>query len=379
MNLTGRKILVTGATGFIGSRLVQWLVEVEKVDVVALIHNFKNASRISRFPIKMIRGDVRDPAALASAMQGCTEVVHAAVSCTASADDNRAVTVGGARNVCEAALKLGIRRVVYLSTISVYGNMPDGQVDERTECRPVDAYGQDKLDAEAVFNQSRNRELSSVILRLPVVYGPWSFWSTYPLDQFRRGRVILPEGDGICPALYVDDAVRAILCALKTDDIPHAATFLVTGPDKVTWLQFYEEHGRACGGLPVVLQFLPKTEILKHYRQESPGIVRQLWQLRGEVRIIMRIPGARAVLRFLKSTRRRLHELNSSGKTSSSAMRLPPSDVWPALAHVELMATKAFLDCSYIKKCFGFSPLFSFSEGMSFTKAWIKWFNQADN
>src|ERR1041384_4886662 len=76
MSLKGKKVLVTGATGFIGSRLVQWLQEVEGAEVVALVRRFQNASRIARFGIDMRRGDVTDIASLRAASAGCSRLVR---------------------------------------------------------------------------------------------------------------------------------------------------------------------------------------------------------------------------------------------------------------------------------------------------------------
>jgi nucleoside-diphosphate-sugar epimerase len=377
MNLKGAKVFVTGATGFIGSRLVQWLVDVEKAQVVAMVHNFKNASRISRHPIEMVRGDVRDIAALEAAMKGCTHVVHAAVSFAGTAEQNRATTVDGTRNVCEAARKAGIKHFVYLSTVSVYGAMPPGPVDENTPCKPTDAYGQDKLDAEAVLREADGRGLSPVILRLPVVYGPWSFWSSYPMGQFRRGRVLLPDGGGICPAIYVDDAVRAIVAGSQFAGKAGAMTCLVSGPDSVTWKRFYEEHAKASLAQPAEIRMVPKEDILAWYRFNNPGRIRQIWEMRQEARVVMRIPGARLLLGFLRQVWRVLKnrgKTNEGGRLAETDMETPNKpDVWPDPAHLELMASHSTLVCNVAADTIGFRPSVSFAEGMEKTRAWMKW------
>src|SRR5258708_31455263 len=154
MSLRGKTILVTGATGFIGSRLVQWLHEVEGANVVALVRRFQNASRLARFPVELRPGDVTDLESLRDAARGCSHIVHAAVSFEGTKEQNRRVTVDGTRNVCRVAHEIGAKRTVHLSTISVYGKFPDGPLTEDTPCHPTDDYGRAKLDAERVVDEA---------------------------------------------------------------------------------------------------------------------------------------------------------------------------------------------------------------------------------
>jgi len=384
MSLSHARILVTGATGFIGSRLVQWLVEVEKARVVAFVHQFKNASRISRYPVEMVQGDVTDVASLKKAMEGCTHVVHAAVTFAGTAEQNRAITVDGARTVCDAARSVGISRVVYLSTIDVYGTTPPGVIDESTSCHPSGSYGQDKLDAEQVFREAARTGLTPVILRLPVVYGPWSFWSTYPMDQFHRGCVVLPdEGSGICNAMYVDDAVQSIVCALTSATDTDVVTCLVSGPDKISWKQFYEEHGKARGDKPAMPRFLPKADILAGYHGEqfnsTEGLLRRLWNIRGEARIVMRLPGAGRILNSIRTVRRNLlnrgNGINASPVAPLKVAVTSLPDILPDAAHLELMASQSFIESRAAEKLIGFRPSVSFAEGIEKTRLWLLWAN----
>jgi len=105
-SLKGKRILVTGATGFIGGRVVERLVLEEGAEVVALVHQYRNAVRLARFSVHLIQGDVTDAECVTNAAEGCDAIVHAAVSFTGTAEQNQRVTVEGARNVCETAKKL---------------------------------------------------------------------------------------------------------------------------------------------------------------------------------------------------------------------------------------------------------------------------------
>jgi nucleoside-diphosphate-sugar epimerase len=372
MSLRNKTVLVTGATGFIGSRLVQWLHEVEGARVVALVHQFKNASKLSRFPVELRRGDMLDQDSLAAAVKGCDLIVHAAVTFAGSAEVNRRTTVEGARNLCAAALAAGIKRVVYLSTISVYGDTPPGQLDLSTPCNPADAYGRNKLDAEGVFQAFAQQGLSPVILRLPVVYGPWAFWSDYPVGQLARGRVILPEGGGLCNALYVDDAVRAVVAGLTHTAGAPPATCLISGPAPVTWKTYYEEHGKALRGNPPEILELPLRAIRKAGR--TPWYLR-VWSVRQEARIFMRIPGAWKVAGFLWPYGQKL--ARKAGLLAPDGAPPPPVDVWPHPAHTGLMSAQSRIDGMTSGSAIGFTPVVGFAEGMERTRRWLAWAGRA--
>lgn len=372
MSLRNKTVLVTGATGFIGSRLVQWLHEVEGARVVALVHQFKNASKLSRFPVELRRGDVLDQDSLAAAVKGCDLIVHAAVTFAGSADVNRRTTVDGARNLCAVALAAGIKRVVYLSTISVHGDTPPGPLDLSTPCRPSDAYGRDKLDAEAVFNEYASQGLSPVILRLPVVYGPWAFWSDYPAGQLAKGRVILPEGGGLCNALYVDDAARAVVAGLTHAEGAAPVTCLISGPAPVTWRSYYEEHGKALRGNPPQILELPLRAIRKATR--TPWYLR-VWSVRQEARIFMRIPGAWKVAGFLWPHGQKI--ARKAGLLAPAGASPAPVEVFPHPAHIALMSAHSTIDGLTSGRAIAFAPVFDFAEGMERTRRWLAWAGRA--
>ena len=76
LDLSGKRVLVTGGTGFIGGRLIERLVVDYKADVRALVRNFARASRIARFPIQMVHGDVINPSDVNQAADGCEFIFH---------------------------------------------------------------------------------------------------------------------------------------------------------------------------------------------------------------------------------------------------------------------------------------------------------------
>ena len=380
MSLKYARILVTGAAGFIGSRLVQWLQEVEGAQVVAFVRQFKSASRIARYPCELRIGDVTDLESLRMAARGCTHIVHAALSFAGTAAQNRRVTVEGASNVCRVARELGVQRTVFLGTISVYGKLPHGVLLESTSCRPKDAYGRDKLAAERVVNSAIRQGLPAVNLRLPVVFGPWSFWSTYAVKRAALGRVLLPDGGrGTCNALYVDDAVLAISRALQAPLRGSTHTFLISAAQPTSWRRFYEAHGQSLKNKVEVVG-VPFRE-LKRRVFLPPWIIypQRLWACRSEILLIMRrlrVPGAKRVYRALKRMIRQFqksqvgHNLRDA---SEAPFRAALPDLLPEPIHLDLLAARCQADITLAREVLGFIPRFGFEEGVARTTAWAKW------
>ena len=135
------KILVTGAAGFIGVRLVQRLLR-DGHTVVALVRTPRGELKLPRPGLTVVRGDMTDRASLDRACAGCDVVVHLA-NATAIPDWNvaRAINVEGTRALLEAAKRAQVKRMVFTSTLSAL----------REKRGP---YGQTKLEAEVVVRQS---------------------------------------------------------------------------------------------------------------------------------------------------------------------------------------------------------------------------------
>lgn len=116
------RVLVTGAGGFIGGRVVEALFQTPGLEPVPSLRRWSTAARIGRLPLDPVQCDLLAPDQVRAAVDGVEAVVHCAVG-------DRAATVQGTRNLLEAALEAGVRRVVHLSTIDVYGRA-EGTVTE---------------------------------------------------------------------------------------------------------------------------------------------------------------------------------------------------------------------------------------------------------
>jgi GlcNAc-P-P-Und epimerase len=207
-------IAVIGGSGFIGTRLVKRLIEAGQA--VAIIDKADSKA----FPALVRKADVRDPAGLREAMRGCDIVYNLAAE---HRDDVRPkslyedVNVGGARNVCSVAAELGVKKIVFTSSVAVYGFAP-ADTDETGAFAPFNEYGRTKMEAEGVLRQwlSGDPGRSLVIVRPTVVFGERNRGNVYNLiKQMASGRfAMVGNGKNVKSIAYVENVAAFLEFAL---------------------------------------------------------------------------------------------------------------------------------------------------------------------
>ena len=245
-----RRVLVTGAGGFLGGRTVEILRERFGWDVVPLVRSPKSAARLARWPIDVALGDVCSPEDMARALRGCDAVVHCAVGTDWPPEAARKVTVDGTRTVAEAALAAGVRRFVHISTFFVHQRDKDGILDETTPLAPpeTDGYGQAKLAAERALERVARKGLNTIVLRPVRIYGPFSKTFTIrPLQALAAGRFVIRGPDVPANMVYVDNVVEAIACAIEAPDALGGSAYLIADPEQVSLGEFYASFARPAG------------------------------------------------------------------------------------------------------------------------------------
>jgi GlcNAc-P-P-Und epimerase len=205
---------VIGGSGFIGSVLVGALQQAGRA--VRIIDRAPSHA----YPNAWIEADVRDRAALQHACHGCEVLYNLAAE---HRDDVRPpelyhqVNVLGARHTCDVAEQLGIGRLIFTSTVAVYG-LHEGEADETVATRPFNEYGRTKLEAEQVFQAwaGRGAGRSLTIVRPTVVFGPDNRGNVYTLlEQIARGRaVVVGDGRNRKSLAYVENVAAALVHAL---------------------------------------------------------------------------------------------------------------------------------------------------------------------
>ena len=377
-NLQGKRVLLTGATGFIGSRLVEVLGRAG-VDMTALVHQFMNASRLARFPVRMHGGSITDAQAVARAMEGADIVFHLAFGTQGSDDERRTATVEGTRVVCEAALRAGVSRVVHVSTFSVYGPAQAAELREDMPRKATgDVYADSKIEAEKlVLDFHAKRGLPVVVVQPTIVYGPYAFWSTWPIRQLQAGPVVRPEGTGVCNAVYVDDVVRALIAAATVPAI-EGEVFLISGDAPCDWAEYYAAYADMIpdGG---TVETEPYRDVLRKSRASArgstlPSLVRKGIGSARVRRAVLKVPAARTLYRRIKSATpsfawQRLREWSGAARTGPVRRRQ-----YPLESHVELFRSPTRVRIDKAVKALGWKPQVGLREGVARTRAWAQWF-----
>jgi nucleoside-diphosphate-sugar epimerase len=250
------KLLVTGGTGFIGSRLALAARGMGHSVVVAGQVNTQperaREAELARGGVSIEQGPLQDPAYARRVVLGCDCVIHlAAAQHEANVPDAYFfdVNVNGTRTLVEAAREAGVKRFVYGSTIGVYGES-DGQVlDEGTPPRPVNVYGRSKLAAEELVN-SYAKSLNVTIVRISETYGPGDFRLLKLFGAINRGRFfIIGSGLNRRQPIHVSDLVRGLLLATAAE-AAIGQTIVLAGAQVLTTQELVREIAAALGRKP---------------------------------------------------------------------------------------------------------------------------------
>lgn len=358
----GTRVAVTGATGFIGGRLVERLVD-QGADVICLTRGSAARSRPLPAGATIRTLEVTESEPLRAALDGVDFVFHCAYDW-----EDQSWNIRALRSLIEACRAAGCRGLVHLSSFVVYELPASGKLTEDSaEIRSKIGYAHTKLELEGeLLRAAREDALPATILQPTIVYGPFSRpWTDAPADMLRYGTVVLPDArDGICNAVYVDDVVSAMILAATH---PKAAgeRFLISGPRPITWAQFYEEMARAVGAKGP--QYQPAEAITR-----QSGMFRKVFQFAMDPQRVIR----------------RFSQTRLGGKVMTACLRALPRGIregvrrrlrvphtrrrgyvhMPSLGIVQSRATAS---SDKARRVIGYEPQYDFAEGMVATSRYL--------
>jgi nucleoside-diphosphate-sugar epimerase len=232
------KVFVTGGTGFIGGEVARQL-RARGDGVACLVRNPGKAAKLNDLGCELVSGDLGDERAMRQGMAGCDAVIHAAavyeVGIPASERPAmREANVGGTERVMKVALEEKIPRIVYVSTVGIFGNTHGRVVDESYRNPETDFtsyYEETKLEAHKLVEQMVDEQgLPAIIVQPGGVYGPDDTSQVADLmEQFFAGKLpLLPFPEfGICMS-HVADIAGGILLALDKGGLGEA--YVISGP-----------------------------------------------------------------------------------------------------------------------------------------------------
>jgi len=298
-SLENSRILVIGGAGFIGSHIVDQLLR-EPVREVVVLDNFVRGTRgnldqaVSDERVELVEGSIMDQELLARLMEGTDYVFHLAAlwlyECVHEPRSAIEVNIVGTFNVIEAAQRAGVKKVVYSSSASVYG---DAVVTPMTEDHPFNlrnTYGATKLTGEMLFRSFNEQHgLDYVGMRYMNVYGPrMDYKGTYVsvimkvLDKIEAGEQPEVFGDGsqAYDFVHVSDVARANILALKSDATD---VNLNVGTGVKTTIRELVDSLLEISGSELEPKYLPQEEMFVTHRVGSTELAKELTGFVAEI------------------------------------------------------------------------------------------------
>jgi dihydroflavonol-4-reductase len=259
--------LLTGATGFVGSAVARALIRAG-FPVRALVRRGSERFHLGDLDLEFIEGDLRDSESVARAIKGARYVFHVAADYRLWARDPRAIfaaNVDGTRNVMWAALRAGVERVVYTSSVATLGLRPDGAPADETnplsEAQGIGAYKRSKIAAERVVEAMVGSDgLPAVIVNPSTPVGPRDVKPT------PTGRIIVEAACGRIPGfvdtglnlVHVDDVADGHLAALQRGIVGER---YILGGTNVAFADMLADIARLVGRNPPRLR-IPRAAVM---------------------------------------------------------------------------------------------------------------------
>ncbi|HJT55788.1 MAG TPA: NAD-dependent epimerase/dehydratase family protein [Ktedonobacteraceae bacterium] len=257
------KVLITGATGLLGSHLIKELQQRGE-HIRALVLPVENADTLLAQGVEVVRGDVTDASTLGPAVKDIDLVFHLAgmMGVWRPLADYRLVNVTGAENLYRAAQAAHVRRFVHTSSHTVYGLGHGRFMTEKDALKPdPDPYSITKAEGDRLMRRLMlNSDVETVILRPGTFFGPGDRLHFGRMAQkMKDGKgLILGKGDNALPFCYVTDVVQGFLLAAYHENAP-GNVYNITNDRPLTQLEMFNAIADAVGGVRPTLHlpYLP--------------------------------------------------------------------------------------------------------------------------
>lgn len=376
-----RRVLVTGASGFIGCRLSERLHLGSDWTVRALVRAPGRAVRLARLPLEFALGDLTSPSSLATALEGCSAVVHAGIGTSWRRTERLSTTVQGTKDLVDAALRAGVERFVHVSTIALYGDRATGTLTEDTPPNPTkgDDYAESKYAAEQIVLEAAAKGLPAIVLRVAVVYGPHNLTITArPLEHLARGRLVLVDcRETPSNTIYVDNLCHAIGLSLEAGPEVNGQVFLLSDDDGWTWGEYFGYFGRQIGA---EIQYASRADVARAPERAPSALSRWVHGTRD----LVTSPEVKALVKRVYQsqpwgTPARAFVDRFPGVVRAIASRVRPDEAFvyrpaPATAATDppfvMQPMQARVSADKARRLLGYKPIVPRERALALTLAW---------
>ncbi len=238
-DLAGKRVAITGATGFLGPHLVKAFTEAG-AKVAVLARPTSDTKRLKDWAPEIVSGDVLSPSTLETLVRGADIVVHAAgVVLAKDWEAYRKANVDGTKNMVRAASDAKVKTFILISSLAAAGPAHPGRPPRREEdgTDPQSWYGRSKREAELALEREGGAMTRSVMLRAGAIYGPWDRAFLAYFKMVKLGiKPVLGDGDRTFQPVHAEDVAQAALAALSAPDGLNA--YFIVPREAVTWTAF---------------------------------------------------------------------------------------------------------------------------------------------
>ncbi|MFO7956948.1 MAG: NAD-dependent epimerase/dehydratase family protein [Candidatus Brocadiia bacterium] len=240
------KILVTGASGFLGGHVCELLIE-RGHDPRGMVRPTSRTGLLEKLGVEMAVADLKDPDALARAVEGVEAVVNTASTMSGPPQEYEAATMQGTRALMEAARTAGVGRFVHISSVSVYPLEKTAAEQPIAENEPFEerslfltSYVRSKIASDRIAREfAAGEEMGVIILRPGILYGPRGEWKLPRLGYALGRRRVLVVGRGkiTLPVCYVKNCAAAALRGIEAEDVSDGV-FNIVDDEAFTQLEY---------------------------------------------------------------------------------------------------------------------------------------------
>lgn len=247
------EILVTGATGFIGARLVEELLNRGygvRVLTRKPIEQYQNIAWSKK--VSSVQGNLKDRDSIKKAVQGVNVVVHLAAqlgSWRAKQEDYINVNYNGTKLLVEESGTAGVQQFLYISTAGVFGTLKQIPADETHPCSPRYPYEKTKFLAEQYISKKIQEGFPATIIRPSHIYGPGDL-NTVPLLRILQNIHLFPligGGKSLFQPLYIDDLIKGIILVISNRNTVRGKLYVLAGKEVTTFKKYIQISSKLMG------------------------------------------------------------------------------------------------------------------------------------